>query len=98
MTVQIVAVTSLNADADAALSEYLNIVGPLMQSAGAKILSRFELGDNIAGSDEIQYVSVIEYPDEASVKLVFDSDEYKLLEKVKRQAFSKYQVNMAINL
>jgi len=98
MAVQIVAVTSLNSGADTALSEYLNVVGPLMQSAGAKILSRFELSDNIAGSNEIQYVSVIEYPDEASVKLVFDSDEYKLLEKVKRQAFSKYQVSMAVML
>lgn len=98
MAVQVVAITSLNSDAGGALDEYLNVVGPLMQSAGAKIISRFELGDSVVGSNEIQYVSVIEYPDEASLKLVFQSDAYKSLEKVKKQAFSKYQVNLAVTL
>lgn len=98
MTIQLVAITSISSDAGNALEKYLDVVGPLMQSAGAKIAKRFELRDCIAGSNEIQYVSVIDYPDEASVKLVFDSDEYKSLEDVKKQAFSRYQVNIAVSM
>ncbi len=98
MTVQIVAITTTNSDVGSALDKYLSVVGPLMQSAGAKIVSRFELRDSIAGDNEIKYVSVIEYTDVESVKLVFDSDEYKSLEEAKRQAFSKYQVSTAVTM
>ena len=94
MAIQLLAMTSLNPDAESALNAYLNVVGPLMESAGAKIVSRFELSENIAGSSEFQFVTVVEYPDEASVKTVFESEEYRSLAKVKKLAFSKYQVNV----
>ena len=98
MTIQLVAITSINSNAQSAVDRYLSVVGPLMQSVGAKIVSRFELGDSVAGKKEIQYVSVIEYPDEAAIEKVFGSDEYKSLEEIKRQAFSKYQVSKATTL
>lgn len=95
MTIQLVAMTSIKPDAQNALDKYLRVVGPLMQSAGATLIRRYELVDSIAGDKEIQYVSVIEYPDEASISLVFDSAEYQSLEETKKQAFSKYQVSTA---
>lgn len=98
MTIQLVALTCLNPDAENALDEYLRVVGPLMHVAGARLISRFELLDTIAGNNTVQYVSVVEYPDEASIKSVFESDEYKSLESIKRQAFSTYQVSTAITL
>lgn len=98
MTVQVVAITSINANAGDALDRYMGVVGPLMESVGAKVVNRYELLDSIAGSNDIQYVSFIEYPDEASLKLVFDSDEYRSLVEVKRQAFSKYQVSTAATM
>lgn len=94
MPVQLLALTTLNPDAKSALDEYLQVVGPLMESAGAKVISRYELADSIAGTNEIQYVTIIEYPDKTSVDHVFDSDEYKSLETVKALAFAKYQVNL----
>ena len=98
MTIQLVAMTSIRSDAENAVQQYLKVVGPLMKAAGAKIVHRYELQEGVVGDNEIQYVSVIEYPDEASVRLVFDSDEYRSLTEVKRQAFSSYQVNVAVAL
>ncbi len=96
MTIQLVAITSINSNAEIALEKYLSVVGPLMQSASAKIVCRYELGDCVVGDGDVQYVSVIEYPDEASVKSVFESAEYKALEDVKKLAFSEYQVSKAV--
>lgn len=98
MTIQVVAMTSLNPDAQGALDTYLGVVGPLMEAAGAEVVSRFELVDSIVGKNECQYVTLVEYPDEASVKAVFDSEAYKSLDAVKRQAFSKYQVSTAASM
>lgn len=98
MTIQVVAMTSINPDSETALEEYLSVVGPLMQLAGAKVISRFECRDNIVGDNGVQYISVIEYPDHAAVKTVFDSEEYKSLDKIKHKAFSVYQVSTATTL
>lgn len=87
------ALTSLNPDGQTALEQYLSVVGPLMQSAGANLVCRYELRDGIAGENEVQFVSIIEYPDEAAVKLVFESDVYKSLAQAKKLAFTKYQVS-----
>ena len=98
MTIQLLAMTSIKPDAEQALNKYLSVVGPLMESAGAKIVSRFELLDNVTGNNDIQYVTLLEYPNEASIKMVFESDEYRSLADVKEQAFSMYQVSKAQTL
>lgn len=94
MPVKVLALTRMNIDADIALDKYLSVVGPLMESAGANIICRYVLTDSVAGADDIQFVTVIEYPDEASVRSVFDSPEYKSLDEVKKAAFAKYQVSI----
>ena len=94
MGVQIVALTALNPGAENALHKYLSVVGPLMESANAKILHRYELAESIAGSNDCQFVTIIEYPDQAAISKVFDSEEYKTLVEVKKLAFSNYQVNV----
>jgi len=98
MTVTILAMTSINPDNERALEQYQSVVGPLMQTAGAKIVSRLELSDCVVGSNEFQYATVVEYPDEASMRKVFDSEEYKSLDEVKQLAFSQYQVNTTISM
>lgn len=98
MTVTILAMTSINSDAKHALEKYLQVVQPLMQLAGAKIVSRIQVSESVVGTSEFQYVTIVEYPDEASVKKVFDSEEYKSLDEVKQLAFSKYQVHKTILL
>lgn len=92
MTVQIVAMTKLNPDANAAVDEYLEVVGRLMSVAGAKLVERFELHGSIVGNDDFQYVSIVDYPDQAAVDSVFGSSEYLALETVKKTAFARYQV------
>ncbi len=98
MIVQLLAMTSTNPDAESALNKYLSVVGPpLMELAGAKAISRFELSDKIVGANEFHFVTLIERPDEASVGRALDSKEYKSLEEVKKLAFSKYQVNAIVS-
>ena len=94
MPVQLVALTSLNPDAESDLETYLAVVGPLMESAGASIINRYQLSESIAGDNDFQFVTLVEYPDKASVHEVFDSDKYKSLTETKRRAFAKYQVNV----
>jgi uncharacterized protein (DUF1330 family) len=86
--------TSVNAGGESALNKYMSVVGPLMESAGAKVINRFELSTSIAGTNDFQFMTLVEYPDQASVSRVFDSDEYKSLKDLKKIAFSKYQVNV----
>ncbi len=98
MTIRLIAITSLHANEESALAKYLSIVGPLMQSAGATLVHRYALGDSIVGGSDVQYISVVDYPDESAISMVFESDEYQSLDGVKRQAFSKYQVSRAVTL
>lgn len=98
MAIKLIAMTRIKPGAEEALGEYMKVVGPLMQQAGATIVDRFEMNDNVVGSNEVQYLTILEYPDTATVSKVFDSDDYKSLENVKEQAFSYYQVNMATTM
>ena len=93
MPVHVVALTTLNPNAERALETYLGVVGPLMESAGATVVSRYQFAESVAGANEFQFLTLVEYPDEASWRRVFDSDEYKSLEDVKALAFANYQVN-----
>lgn len=97
MTVQILAMTSLNPGAESALNEYLSVVGPLMESAGAKLIKRFEVSKDLVGQNEFQFVTLVEYPDEEAVKKVFDSDAYESLAQIKQLAFSSYQISTVVN-
>jgi len=94
MPVHVIALTRLNLDAENALEKYLNVAGPLMDSLGAKVLSRYELAESIVGTSDIQFVTLVEYPDKTAVTKVFHSQEYQSLEKVKKLAFANYQVNI----
>ena len=94
MTIQVLAMTSLNPEGENALSMYLSVVGPLMQAAGAHIIERFEHSENIVGVSAFEYITLIEYPDEASIKMVFESEAYQSLDDIKKLAFSQYQVSV----
>ena len=89
---RVLAMTTLNPDGQEALERYLSVVGPLMERAGAKVLSRHETSRTIAGDDLPQFVTLVEYPSADAVRMVFEDLEYKALESVRKQAFSRYDV------
>ena len=92
MAKTVLAMTSLNSDGDEALETYLAVVGPLMESAGAKQISRYQVSENLSGTELPQFVSIIEYPDEGAVQSVFNSPEYIALKPIRDKAFDRYDL------
>ncbi len=84
--------TTLKPGGASALDEYLRVAGPLMEKAGATLISRHEVAENLSGSDLPQFVSVVEYPDADAVRMVFNHPDYIALKPVLDRAFSRYDV------
>lgn len=94
MPLTVLSLTTLRPEGEVALQSYLDVVGPLMQAAGAKLISRHTVSHVIAGDGPAQFVSVIEYPSEAALLQVFESPAYLALDRIKATAFSRYQVSV----
>lgn len=93
MSVRILATTTTNpAGGEAAVEAYLELVGPLMERAGAQVVDRYEVAYSISGATPSQFVSIIEYPDEDAVRSVFDDPSYLAGKAVRDAAFSQYDV------
>ncbi|MFS4580679.1 DUF1330 domain-containing protein [Phaeobacter sp. C3_T13_0] len=92
MTKTVLAMTSMKVGGSKALEQYLFIVGGLMEAAGARLISRYEVTETLCGSEPPHYVSIIEYPNDQAIRMVFDHPDYRSLEQVKDLAFSRYDV------
>lgn len=92
MTVTIVALTRVNEDHLDDLSTYMATTAPLMENAGALVVSRLPVSNTVVGSTSPAFITLVEYPDGAAVSTVFDSAEYGLLKEVRARAFSTYEV------
>lgn len=92
MTKTVLAMTSIKADGSEALEKYVSVVTPLMEAAGAKLINRYEVLENLSGSEIPHYVSIIEYPNDQAIRMVFEHPDYHLLKQVKDMAFSRYDV------
>lgn len=92
MPTTVLAMTTLRPGGENALGRYLAVVGPLMDKAGARLISRYEVQQNLSGTDLPQFVSIIEYPDAEAVRMVFESLEYHALKPVLHAAFSRYDL------
>lgn len=94
MSRTVLALTTLRPGGDAALQRYLDVVGPLMQAAGARLVSRHAVSRAVAGDSPAAFVSLVDYPSEAAIRQVFESPAYRALDRVKAEAFSQYQVSV----
>lgn len=92
MAVTVMAFTTVNPDNPEALSAYLATTSPLLEAAGAKILSSRAVTEAIVGEAPGRMVTMVEYPDRAAVDAVFGHAEYSLLKDIRAQAFLDYQV------
>ncbi len=92
MSLSVLAMTTLRPGGETALQTYLDVVGPLMQAAGAKLVSRHAVSRVLAGDSPAQFVSLVDYPSDAALRQVFESPSYLALDRIKDQAFSQYQV------
>lgn len=95
MTVTVVAMTSINEDEPMALAEYLQVTGPLLERAGARILKRFTVNEVVVGHRPAKTVFIVEYPSKAAVDKVFNSAEYRSIIPARDLAFNEYSVTVA---
>jgi uncharacterized protein (DUF1330 family) len=94
MAVTVLALTTLNPGGEAALQTYLDVVGPLMAAAEARLVSRHAVGRVLAGDPAARFVSLVSYPSQAAVRQVFENPAYLALSRVKAAAFSHYEVSV----
>jgi len=92
MPVTVLALTALKPAEPEALETYLSVTGPLLEKAGARVVSQKEVSETITGEQPPQYVTLVEYPDRDAVSEVFESESYRSLLPVRDKAFSRYDV------
>ena len=93
--VKVFALVTFNEDQAQALARYLEITEPLLQRAGAKIIERFSLEDDVIGKRPAKSVIIVEYPNRQAVDTVFSSPEYQAAIPFRDLAFSTYSVHIA---
>jgi uncharacterized protein (DUF1330 family) len=94
MTVQILALVTINEDQPQALAQYLEATAPLLEAAGAQIVQRFVIGEDIVGQAPSQSVMIVNYPSRDAVDIVFQSDIYRAIAPIRDKAFSSYHVSL----
>lgn len=94
LPVTVVALVSVNDDAPHALARYFAVTTPLLEKAGAKIVQRFLVSEDLVGAKPAQSMIIVEYPSREAVSLVFDSPEYQGIIEDRDKAFSTYQVSL----
>lgn len=94
MTVTVIATTRITTGEEEALNAYVEGVGPLVAQAGGVLVARYQSLDNAAGGAGPVFISIIDYPDEAAVDLVFSSDIYRSLQPARDRAFSRYEITL----
>jgi len=96
MTVSTLSLFSINEDAPAALGDYLRLVDPMLERAGARIVKRFRMAEMVAGHRPALTAVIIEYPDLAAVDLVLKSREYQGASTARNRAFLKFSVSIGL--
>jgi uncharacterized protein (DUF1330 family) len=97
MTVNVIALVTINEENPIALAKYLEATTPLLAEAKAKIVNRFQVAEAVVGKRPAQTMIVVEYPDRQAVDMVFESDVYKAIRPVRDLAFLDYQVSIVVN-
>ena len=94
MGIGLLAITSIRSTETEALKHYLDTVGPLMDSAGARVIEQYQIARALVGDQPPQFVTLIEYPDQASIDMVFKSEAYMGLAQIRDKAFTHYQISI----
>ncbi|MCA8884553.1 MAG: DUF1330 domain-containing protein [Rhodobacteraceae bacterium] len=94
MSVLICTMTTVDPKAPEALATYLGMTGPLMDAVGARILESYEVTETLIGPEPPRQVTIVEYPDRASVDRVYNSAEYLWLSEMRKRAFRDYRISI----
>lgn len=93
--VTVIALVTIAEDAPRALAAYLEVTTPLLERAGARIIKRFAMQEQIVGRAPVQSAVIVEYPNRAAVDMVFNSPEYRRIIPIRDKAFLRYHVSIS---
>jgi uncharacterized protein (DUF1330 family) len=96
MTVTTLSLLDINENEPAALGDYLRLVDPMLERAGARIVKRFRITEVFASRRPSLTAVFIEYPDLAAVDLVLKSHEYEKAAPVRKRAFRRFSVSIGL--
>jgi uncharacterized protein (DUF1330 family) len=94
MSVKVIALVTFNEDQSRALAAYLDATGPLLESAGAKIVQQFTVKEVLVGKRPARKIIIAEYPNREAVDMVFQSEAYKNIIPLRDIAFSDYHISV----
>ena len=89
-------VAEINPEGKDALNEYLEKSHVLLVKAGAKIIAKHGIKEQIFGTVPSSIIGMGEFPDEKSLRAHFDSKEYKTLLAVRGKAFKTLQLYITV--
>ncbi|MCP3975493.1 MAG: DUF1330 domain-containing protein [bacterium] len=78
ISVQPIVVGTRRPDSDSDYNAYVGIAGKLLFGAGGTINAQYDRLGQLAGDGGPEQVLVMDFPDEETVRGVFDSPEYQL--------------------
>ncbi|UWR10969.1 DUF1330 domain-containing protein [Sulfitobacter mediterraneus] len=94
MAVTVLAEVKINPGATEELAEYFEVTGPLLEAAGARIVSHLNINEIVIGKNSAKSMYVVEYPSREAVFQVFSSESYKSIIPARDAAFDLYQISI----
>ena len=95
MTAQLIVLGTRRPDSDTAYEAYVGVAGPLLFGAGGVPSGQYKRVSHIVGEDGPEQILVMEFPDEDTIRAVFDSPEYSAAIPDRDAAFEHLSVIVA---
>ena len=83
---------SVKPDEKEAYEYYTQHAGPLFKKGGGTPVAKYQVAERITGTEEAQFVAIMEFPSKEAIKGVFDSEEYKALLPYRDKAYTSLNV------
>lgn len=94
MTAQLILLGTRRPGTDDEYQSYVSAAGPLLAAAGAAWNGQFDHVEDLAGEGPAQ-VRIMDFPDAASIRDVFNSPEYQEIIPLRDKAFEDLGIMIA---
>jgi uncharacterized protein (DUF1330 family) len=94
MSVTVLAEVKIRLGATDELAEYFRVTGPLLEAAGARIVSRLNINEILIGKNAAKTMFIVEYPSRDAVFQVFASETYEDIIPIRDAAFELYNISI----
>lgn len=95
MTVQLIVLGTRRPDTDNDYDAYAAASGKLFKDAGAIPAARWDRVGHIAGDNGPEQIMVVDFPDEDSIRALFDSPEYQAVVPHRDAAYETLDIIVA---